>query len=42
VTFSGFELEQLPELRTLGEAFAKDTLARNGGGAPNLFGSNLQ
>jgi TPR repeat protein len=42
VTFSGFELEQLPELRALGEAFAKDMLARNGRGAPNLFGSNLQ
>jgi len=42
VTFSGFELEQLPELRQLGESFAKDMLARNGRGATNLFGSNLQ
>jgi TPR repeat protein len=42
VTFSGFELEQLPELRDLGEAFARDMLARNGRGATNLFGSNLQ
>lgn len=42
VTFSGFELEQLPELRELGESFAKDMLARNGRGAPNVFGSNNQ
>jgi TPR repeat protein len=42
MTFSGFDADHLPELRDLVGGSTKETLARNGRGAANLFGSNGQ